>query len=39
MFYKIILEISNGAVVVGLNVNFDKAFDTTSHGCVKLKLM
>ena len=30
---------SDGAAVVGLSVNFNKAFDAINHGCVKLKLM
>ena len=30
---------SDGTLIVGLNVNFNKAFDTTYYECVNLKLM
>ena len=39
MVYNIRLEKSDGAVVVGLNVNFNKAFNTINHECVKLKVI
>ena len=38
MIYKIRLEMSDAAVVVDININFDKAFDTINHGRLKLNL-
>ena len=39
MVYNLRFEMSDGDVVVGLSVNFEKAFDPINHGCVELKLI